>query len=364
MSEPTEPKTRRKLSEIAWEAYQGESFNPEWSGYSAGHYHTGHPGLGWCLYSGGDGGCWNQRTKTILPPEPHAKPVRLDGKWWWTMDAPSVSMEPKSDSASGGSSPSPATPPQNTLAPCPQEWKLTLLEGQFVVNLGEGNAPVWFNRHGNENRKQLEALISAHNASRAPCPIKDEGEALRKLCDAVGEYRRKLRPGLHLRDEYQDLADAHDVAKAALGKPEASTATTGTGPMEFSNLLNLIEQRAIDPRVPKGPWVTDHDSAGECGPHAHSGLAMVLAPQDDSKLPWPPARLLEWPTAEFIAAARSDVPALVKALRRALAFIDGMTNFNANDVRWLRDNAQRDIARLLSDSASPASTQGETEKKF
>ena len=70
------------ISEIVWEPYSPGSFNPEFSGYTAGEYSTGAPHLGWCLYSRG-GSCWEQRTKKILPPEPGAQPERVDGKWFW-----------------------------------------------------------------------------------------------------------------------------------------------------------------------------------------------------------------------------------------------------------------------------------------
>ncbi len=73
----------QRLEEIEWQGYQGHSFNPQFSGYKAGHYCTGNPELGWCLYSG-CAGCWNQRTKTLLPPEPGAEPRRRpDGTWYW-----------------------------------------------------------------------------------------------------------------------------------------------------------------------------------------------------------------------------------------------------------------------------------------
>lgn len=111
--------------------------------------------------------------------------------------------------------------------------------------------------------------------------------------------------------------------KKVLGEKETDGNAGGAPKQkELSVILDEMEQRANDYRIPKWPWIVDHDPAYECGPHALSGLAMILAPEDDSRLPWPPARLLEWPTAKFIAAARSDVPALCAALRELEEAID------------------------------------------
>lgn len=68
---------------IEWEPLEGQTFNLEFSGYTVGHYATGNPELGWCLYSRGAGGCWNQRTKQIKAPVPGLQPERIDGQWWW-----------------------------------------------------------------------------------------------------------------------------------------------------------------------------------------------------------------------------------------------------------------------------------------
>lgn len=112
--------------------------------------------------------------------------------------------------------------------------------------------------------------------------------------------------------------------------PLALDQATVQGQKTLTDLLDQIESRANDIHVPKGPWIVVPDDAEECGPHAHSGLAMILAPKDDAKIPWPPARLLEWPTAHFIAAARNDRPALVKALRRAVNGIEATLRDNGH----------------------------------
>lgn len=73
-----------QLSEpIQWEFYSGCS--PDFSGYTAAHYFTGRPDLGWCLYSRDGNGTWNQRTKEIKPLLP-AHPVCIKGKWFWSYE--------------------------------------------------------------------------------------------------------------------------------------------------------------------------------------------------------------------------------------------------------------------------------------
>lgn len=70
---------------IQWEPLEGQTFNPEFSGYTAAHYATGNPELGWCLYSRGAGACWHQRTKQIKAPSLDHQPERIDGCWYWLL---------------------------------------------------------------------------------------------------------------------------------------------------------------------------------------------------------------------------------------------------------------------------------------
>lgn len=65
-------------------------------------------------------------------------------------------------------------------------------------------------------------------------------------------------------------------------------------PIELDALLEAA--RAATP----GPYYVDHDDAEDCLPHKDSGLAQVDTGRADD---WPIARLCEWPTARFIAAA-------------------------------------------------------------
>lgn len=68
---------------IKWEPLRGESFNPQYAGYRTAPYCTGKPEFGWCLYTRGAGGCWNQRTKEIKAPRSGMEPKRIDGEWYW-----------------------------------------------------------------------------------------------------------------------------------------------------------------------------------------------------------------------------------------------------------------------------------------
>lgn len=73
---------------ITWEELTPGSFEPSFSGYTAAHYCTGNPELGWCLYSRGAGGCWNQRTKQQVSPVAGASPVQHEGRWFWATSTP------------------------------------------------------------------------------------------------------------------------------------------------------------------------------------------------------------------------------------------------------------------------------------
>lgn len=91
--------------------------------------------------------------------------------------------------------------------------------------------------------------------------------------------------------------------------------STVSGPMGLNERLDEIEQRAN--KAIEGPWFTAGDDL-EAGPHTNSGLALIETGRNED---WWPARLCEWPTAEFIASARTDVPALhavVQHLRKCI----------------------------------------------
>ncbi len=62
----TKTQTRRIVKFVGIE---GSGFNPEFSGYDAGHYFTGDPTSGWVLRSRGSFGCWNDRTKPLHCPQ-------------------------------------------------------------------------------------------------------------------------------------------------------------------------------------------------------------------------------------------------------------------------------------------------------
>lgn len=118
---------------------------------------------------------------------------------------------------------------------------------------------------------------------------------------------------------------------------EAPSEATVETQKSLSVILDEIEHRANN--AIEGPWFTANDNL-EAGPHTSSGLALIETGRNED---WWPARLCEWPTAEFIAAARNDVPRLVKALRRALDYCPEHL-----DVQF-----EREIAQLLSESPPP-----------
>lgn len=76
---PVEAIEPDRLPRIEWRGCSG--FNPQFSGYTAGHYSSGFPEQGWVLYTRGT--CWEQRTKPELPPEPGMIPERIKGVWRW-----------------------------------------------------------------------------------------------------------------------------------------------------------------------------------------------------------------------------------------------------------------------------------------
>jgi hypothetical protein len=156
--------------------------------------------------------------------------------------------------------------------------------------------------------------------------------ALGRLIEAVGVYREKLPPDLHLRDEYQDLSDAHEAAEeiylsshlqdAREARQERSNARRWQLTEGFMNTLterlDEIEERAN--KAMPGPWrssrgFTSHECAKVFG--AQIGDIATLRPRLT-----PGGKFLHNRDADFIASARTDVPALVKALRRAMDCID------------------------------------------
>lgn len=84
---------------------------------------------------------------------------------------------------------------------------------------------------------------------------------------------------------------------------------------ETITLEDLDEIDAYCTKAIDGPWFVGADKAEECGPHANSGLSLVDTGRSND---WTVARLCEWPTAEFIAQARTDLPRLSQALRALL----------------------------------------------
>jgi hypothetical protein len=77
-------------------------------------------------------------------------------------------------------------------------------------------------------------------------------------------------------------------------------------------------------KVPEPPWFVDSDEAKECGPHSYSGLALVDTGRTSE---WPIARLCEWPTANFIAAAPEIVRQLLAENAELRQIIAGLSGF-------------------------------------
>ena len=69
-------------SQINWRSLK-PGLNLQASSLVAAHYFTDRPEHGWVLYSRGPGGCWNQRTEQEFAPFPGAKPVCINGNWYW-----------------------------------------------------------------------------------------------------------------------------------------------------------------------------------------------------------------------------------------------------------------------------------------
>lgn len=77
----------------------------------------------------------------------------------------------------------------------------------------------------------------------------------------------------------------------------------------------LAEIRKRLETIPEGPYFVNFDEA-EAGEHTKSGLAVV---DTGREFEWPIARLCEWPCAEFIANAPTDIAFLLDELAAAKA---------------------------------------------
>lgn len=135
--------------------------------------------------------------------------------------------------------------PQNTLAPCPQEkWTHDgEPDSASICRIYRGTKAKEFagvNYIGNAGSTwSAEQLCDAHNASLAPCPIKDEGEETELLPDAkiIELAERMCLPG-HKCD-HLSASEVMEVAEWILGLPEASPATTGKGTMELHRRIEI-----------------------------------------------------------------------------------------------------------------------------
>lgn len=108
-----------------WESYKtGPAYNPRYEGYHVGHYCTGAPNYGWCLYSRGVGGCWNQRTEKLIPPIVGMEPRRINGAWFWVVpDAQPASALSGDQSVATEGSLQPSPDPESDAVPQTPEEK-------------------------------------------------------------------------------------------------------------------------------------------------------------------------------------------------------------------------------------------------
>lgn len=115
-----------------------------------------------------------------------------------------------------------------------------------------------------------------------------------------------------MRDEevYMRLGEMRAERERLSGKPEPPTQMDGQTQKTLTERLDQIESRAN--AATPGPWTEDWGRVrdGEC-----RSICCVPDQLDWDIEPWVSNK-------PFIAAARSDVPALVKALRRAIDAID------------------------------------------
>lgn len=66
--------------------------------------------------------------------------------------------------------------------------------------------------------------------------------------------------------------------------------------------------RELHAKAIQGPYFVSVDDADDCPDHQNSGLAMIDTGRQHD---WPVARLCEWPTAKYIAAAGDALPTLL-----------------------------------------------------
>lgn len=115
--------------------------------------------------------------------------------------------------------------------------------------------------------------------------------------------------------------------------PAASDQSSVQGQMSLADLLDVIESRANV--ATKGPWY--QDPTNDIGEWLVGSTAFPVADCDFAEL----NRRQITGNSAFIAAARSDVPALVKALREAIKWARPV------DPRYF----EKTLAQLLRESA-------------
>lgn len=123
--------------------------------------------------------------------------------------------------------------------------------------------------------------------------------------------------------------------------PATANKSTSDGQFSLTEILDEMEARAN--AATPGPWDFDTDDLA-------TWINAVAHPQPIAKM----GSCTHFPkedNANFIKAARSDLPKLVKALRRAVQYIE---NIGTDSEGYLYDGAQRplnELAQLLREPA-------------
>lgn len=127
-----------------------------------------------------------------------------------------------------------------------------------------------------------------------------------------------------------------------LGEPGDAPTATVSGQKSFSDLLNEMEQRAN--AATPGPWEFQTGcSWRRFGAHGDGDVCCPTNHPIDNHVDL----LIETRDGDFIAAARSDLPALVKALRHCYA--EAVNLFNDAGETDRRDLFELTLAQLLSE---------------
>ncbi len=132
-----------------------------------------------------------------------------------------------------------------------------------------------------------------------------------------------------------------------------------TTPLDAGETLRQIQARA-DAATP-GPWVYSPSGSGDpgAGPDRYEITSTSAVIDERTQFPIATTEYDQMGSldAEFIAAARRDVPALVAALRTVLRFADGCDNVAATrwqsmDIRTAHTSIAADLRGIITSALS------------